>query len=145
MSRREYVVLGIFITVVGGLLVLAFWPWIERYIPKPDNGQTPGLRPTTSISGEPTPPSRIEFPSTYTREYIDQLLGLGNWACIQGFPNGIKVRNLPPNFIVREPWIQVDRSDKPYFTGETVLGGGVATVWLPNISRIDNCPSVYNP
>ena len=94
------------------------------------------------IVAQPTQASQNVQPqviSSFTQEDINQLLGAGNWHCIDGFPNSVSIDNLPSGFLVQSPFIRVDRQDKFYYAGETVLGGGYATGWLENNLPNNNC------
>jgi hypothetical protein len=79
-----------------------------------------------------------------TKESIDTLLGVDNWSCLRTFENGIKVKNVPQNFVVQTPWVAVDKENVRYNPNQTVPSGGLATLWLYNNLPRNQCPSYFD-
>lgn len=73
------------------------------------------------------------------REEVDALLGANNWKCLNDFPNGISIWNVPQNFAVQYPLGSVDKLDNRYFLGDMVPAGDLATGWLQNDISRDEC------
>lgn len=78
--------------------------------------------------------------SPLTGSELDQILGGNNWYCVSGLPNGFTVVDMPANFVVRSPIIAVDKQEGKFGKGETVPGGGMATVWFFRELPSNQCP-----
>jgi hypothetical protein len=75
-----------------------------------------------------------------TQMSINELIGVGNWYCLEDFPTGVKVRNVPSGFTVQPPAIMVDKNNIRYYEGQGVPSGGAATVWFANSVPSSECP-----
>ncbi|GIK65846.1 MAG: hypothetical protein BroJett018_36400 [Chloroflexota bacterium] len=75
-----------------------------------------------------------------TQDNVNEILGVDNWSCLNNYPNGLHVINVPSNFVVQSPVIAVDKLDVKYFINETVPSGGAATVWLQSDFSKTYCP-----
>lgn len=69
-------------------------------------------------------------PMDITSVDIDEALGSGNWFCLDGYPNGVKIRDMPSNFVVGYPFFQIDSPNGEFTIGQSVPSGGPATGWL---------------
>lgn len=95
--------------------------------------------PTQAIIIQPTPKSTQQSQQAYTIDDINRIIGVGNWRCIDGFPSGISIDNLPQNFVVALPFTRIDKQSEFYYAGATVTGGGYATGWLLSNLPENNC------
>ncbi len=75
-----------------------------------------------------------------TQASINGLIGAGNWYCLTDYPTGVKVRNIPSSFVVQSPAIMIDKNNIRYYKGQSVPGGGAATVWFANNISQSECP-----
>ena len=96
-------------------------------------------QPTQSVSGEQTQNVNMQPLSSFTQDDINKLIGIGNWRCIDGYPNSISIDNLPSAFVVQFPFMRIDRLDKIYYQGDIVIGNGYATGWLENNLPNNTC------
>ncbi len=78
--------------------------------------------------------------TSMSRASVNQMVGSGNWYCLTGFPSGVLVKNVPPNFVVRSPAIVVDKDDARYYQNGTVPSGGLATLWFSGNLPQSECP-----
>jgi hypothetical protein len=74
-----------------------------------------------------------------SRNDIDALFGSSNWYCLSDTPNGIKVRNVPSDFVVQSPVALLDKLDIRYKKGDVVPSNGPATAWLQGNYPQDQC------
>jgi hypothetical protein len=83
---------------------------------------------------------------SFSEDDLNALLGVGNWRCIDGFPNSVSINSLPLNFVVRFPLTRVDARSGFYYEGDTVPETGYATGWLvmnlPNNQCLTSQPRV---
>lgn len=101
---------------------------------------TPFVSPPTVQNAEVQQPTQpAPNTSSFTQDDINTLLGTGNWTCLNGSPNGISIKSVPPNLMVRFPLFRVDKGDTMYFVGQSVPSGGVATGWLQSSLPNNKC------
>lgn len=97
--------------------------------------------PESTRSPQTVPTSESSV-SSYSLEDLDALVGDGGWSCISGWPNGISLNSVPAGFVVRSPFVSVDKGSVRYEAGETVPAGGYATGWLQSDLPSGTCSTI---
>jgi len=84
---------------------------------------------------------KVQANGRISKETVDELLGQGNWECIPKVLYGVVAQELDTQFIVQYPVTNVDEDTTKYGVGDTVPGGGIATVWLGGTLSTSECPN----
>jgi hypothetical protein len=85
---------------------------------------------------------RVNDQAHLTQARVNQLLGSGNWQCLDEYPYAVSVTRLENDLPVAYPITFVTHYDSTGFgVGEVVPGGGAATVWLAGTVARNQCAS----
>lgn len=91
------------------------------------------------LIGNPSVPFDPIPQNFLTQREINRLFGENNWFCFPDRDNGIGVKRLPANIIVKSPLFKLDTDVGNYQLGETAIGLG-ATAWLDKRLPQSECP-----
>lgn len=119
---------------MGGLLLLLL---LSACGIQAGSQPTQSIHPTNQVFANSTEVAPLQKP--FTQADINKKIGVGNWHCIDGYPTGISIDNMPENFVVQAPFVRVDKNDVFYLPGDRVPSGGTATGWLQSDLPNNRC------